>query len=803
MSVSRNALQSWPDLQSDNNPLAGVDNERYFKTRDERNAFYANKNISAGYLTAVGGDPKDSDWDKGVWDVDEWNGANWHEVNLDQNFALIVTNEGIKALTDASAGQYKLEVSRVAIKKSPIVAGTDVRKWTDIDFVGSDGYIDICLDTDNSLNPTFTLTDNLTYRTNLSNGGIQFTISLGLDCLGQYVSTKMPAPGFLTDFTVSAVGLYVKDQRELNKGQSILFAVANLPTSVEKLTTTPTRVGNALKFYLNTTLSNFGNVVNLTNIQSSVGSVPEVTTEDDIIDEYDGVNAPYNLYIVDDFNGTNIPALAVRKGDPISPTNPLIWSYFTPTDDALAVDKELLADDVKDYMTITWDSSVGKYIPTNAKNKSALSGLYTRNYIVYAGKIVNNNTSFVYTPAWNNDQASGYRVGDILTIKLTANGKLKPDEENPYQTFTVTITAVNPISGIPTQYKIYPNTGNIKVATPDWETLDYDPSSQKSGGVGLKLKMVSGESEYVAWNFPSSWVNKPLYTDYDHRSESEEEWDQYLIDADLPDDTDNRDRRGYLTTVQRYYSQFVGWCINETTIKLALDLRNEATETIYGTTRYATNTEVKNCVNNPNAKATTSITPETLYNNYIKKEPSGNVTGVVVDGDDLLHPQVVNTYVRFMHPIVGSGMNIPNASTLQNENVSFYGTAFQSLWADLAEYYHSDRQYAAGTLICIGDGIAEITEARTECNGIISTKPGYQLGEHADPLDLPVALVGKVPVLFDGKCAPHFGDYIYLSRDVPGRASNIPFGKCLGKVIDKRKNLDQISSILCSVRISF
>lgn len=795
MSVSRNALQSWPDLQSTSNPLAGAENQRYFRTRSERNEFYASKTISAGYLTAVGGDPNDSDWDAPVWDVDEWNGTNWGQVNLDQNFALIVTNDGIKALTNAASGQYKLEISRIAIKQTKILSGTDVRKWTDTDFVGSNGYIDICLDTDNNLNSTFTLANNLTYRTNLLNGGIQFTIELGLDCLGQYISTKIPTPGTLTDFRVAAVGLYVKDQRELNNGQSVLFAVANLPTSVEKLTTTPSRVGNALKFYLNTTLSNFGNVANLTNIQSSVGSVPEVTTEDDIVDQYDGINAPYNLYIVDDFNGTNIPALAVRKGNPITPTNPLVWTYFTPTDDALAVNQDSLSPRVKDYMAVAWNSTEGKYIPADAKLKDSLSGLYTRNYILYAGKVVNANNAYVYTPSWDVSLASGYRAGDILTCTLFDAA------ENP-QIYTITITAVEPISQTPTQYKLYPNTGNLNINSV-WVEPEYDPNSQQSGGVGLRLRITSEESEFVAWNFPSSWINKPLYVDYDHTSEDDATWEQYLIDAELPRDTTTKDRRGYLTIVEKYYSQFVGWCLSETSIKLALDLRNEASDTVYGTTRYATNTEVKDCLNNSEAKAATAITPETAYNNYLKKEPTNNATGVATAGDTLNNPQVVNTYVRFTHPIVGSGMSIPSASTLQNETVSFYGTAFQSMWADLAEYYRSDKAYAAGTLICIGCGIAEITEAKTECNGIISTKPGYQLGEHNDELDLPVALVGKVPVLFDGKCVPRFGDNVYLSRDVPGRASNVPFGKCLGKIIDKRPYLDQVNSILCSVRISF
>ena len=79
-------------------------------------------------------------------------------------------------------------------------------------------------------------------------------------------------------------------------------------------------------------------------------------------------------------------------------------------------------------------------------------------------------------------------------------------------------------------------------------------------------------------------------------------------------------------------------------------------------------------------------------------------------------------------------------------------------------YYESDKYYEAGTLITFGKGMGEISIAEFECDGVISTKPGYQLGQKGDDLDLPVALVGRVPVMFDGNCFPHFGDKVYLSK---------------------------------------
>ena len=157
--------------------------------------------------------------------------------------------------------------------------------------------------------------------------------------------------------------------------------------------------------------------------------------------------------------------------------------------------------------------------------------------------------------------------------------------------------------------------------------------------------------------------------------------------------------------------------------------------------------------------------------------------------------EIVDTYTKFTKSIECTGTDL--------NGVAFKGTAYRALWADLAEYYHSDKIYPAGTLICIGDGLAEITLATIECNGIISTKPGYELGEKNDEYDLPVALVGKVPVLFAKDCMPKFGDRIYLSKTEPGKASTTPYGNCLGKIIDKRDDLHKFNTLMCSVRINF
>ena len=774
MLVSRNALQSWPTLK-------GANNVNYFATRDARNAYFDSTTAVVGQYTAIGGDPKSSDWTKEEWEIDRYDGANWATVNLSKNFALIITNEGIKALTNASAGQYKLEISRIAIKQTPIGTDEDVATWTHSTFVNSNTYADICLDTNNLGNPTFTLKDDLTYRTNLTNGGIQFTVQLGLDCLGQQsVNESTNISPTLTEFNVAAIGLYVKDQRNQETNTETLFAVANLPTTVEKLASTPQRVGNSLKFYLNTTLSNLGNVISLQTVTSSVGSVPEVVSEDDLVDNFDqGVIAPYNLYLVDNYNNTNIPAIAVRKGNPVSTIYPVKWTYFTPTDDSLHVDSDAIDPTLQSYMVAAWDKDTSKYVPANSINMTTLAGLYVNNYILYSGKVTNNNSSFIYRFDWNIESAINYKVNDVLTA--TINDVV----------FTITVIAVDDLrNGKPVQFHVTPAQGVKEI-----NTTNLPVTNVSSSGQGLTVNITSNELDIVSWNFPTSWINKPLFVDYDHTQGEPKEttWESYCEEADLDPTTAKQNRVGLLTSVENEFtiSHFVGWCITENSIKLALDLRNEASETTYGTTRYARDEEVGDVHNNQDSKATTSVTPEYLNKHYLQKTrvAAGN------PGYDRNNPEIVDTYTKFTKSIecIGTDLN----------GVAFKGTAYRALWADLAEYYHSDKIYPAGTLICIGDGLAEITLATIECNGIISTKPGYELGEKNDEYDLPVALIGKVPVLFAKDCMPKFGDRIYLSKTEPGKASTTPYGNCLGKIIDKRDDLHKFNTLMCSVRINF
>ena len=98
------------------------------------------------------------------------------------------------------------------------------------------------------------------------------------------------------------------------------------------------------------------------------------------------------------------------------------------------------------------------------------------------------------------------------------------------------------------------------------------------------------------------------------------------------------------------------------------------------------------------------------------------------------------------------------SSTLRWNNVyaiTLNGTAVSAQYADLAERYESDSNYAYGTIVKLG-GTKEITASQeendTQILGVISQNPAYIMNDGAGPVDewLPVAMTGRVPVKVEG-----------------------------------------------------
>jgi len=174
---------------------------------------------------------------------------------------------------------------------------------------------------------------------------------------------------------------------------------------------------------------------------------------------------------------------------------------------------------------------------------------------------------------------------------------------------------------------------------------------------------------------------------------------------------------------------------------------------------------------------TGAMTISTSSNGNITLSPNG--TGVVVVNKDIQNGQ-------------GNGVgNIGNATGYFN---TVFAKATSAQYADLAENYEADADYAPGTVVVFG-GAKEITISNknhdTAVAGIISTNPSYLMNAgQTGKWVLPVALTGRVPCLVQGPVAK---GTVLVTGDTPGTAMAIKTSKFVpGCVVGK--SLENINS---------
>jgi hypothetical protein len=137
-----------------------------------------------------------------------------------------------------------------------------------------------------------------------------------------------------------------------------------------------------------------------------------------------------------------------------------------------------------------------------------------------------------------------------------------------------------------------------------------------------------------------------------------------------------------------------------------------------------------------------------------------------------------------------------NSSGITLSTGNFVGTATTAQYADLAENYLADAEYAPGTVVILG-GNAEITQCTkygdSKVAGIVSTNPAYLMnsdltGEHV----VSVALTGRVPCRVRGNIEP--GDLL-VTGSTPGVAQKFTGtfypGIIIGKAIQSYSGADE------------
>ena len=730
------------------------------------------------------------------WELEQYNGVNWAIVQPDPSYLLTVTSDGLKALTNTIQGGLRLYFSGVkivnAIVKNPV---TPLVNWTDTDLLQLGEVVFSCGTNGAAHTGLDDLSEIFRWRYNSASGGMQYILTLPTEGLG---STSDNAED---DWDIGTIGLYVKDPS--NNTTDVLFGVATLPDLIHKHATTLERIGNTIRLNFNTVLTNLGYVANVEMVDEGEQNIPEVPNESLLLYPTDTYKRGYNCYLVDSLFGTNTPALAVRKMTGVAAQYQSDWQYFLPAGRTLTVDPSQFAENVKNYQFVYWNHLTLQYelaegmdqlnpnepdaTVTTQYNTKMPMGIRIGNSIIFSGEVTNNVCNYEYS-LYIANPGSNYKVGDKLLIPA--------DDENSTLIFDIYVTEVDQYGGITSGGFVFvgPKSANVNLFSASTTTAQeystilpaiYNPNSELPHfGDSARFKIVQTETPGYAWNFDGDWLNKPVYCD------------------------NSKGEFGAGNPTLLKTDSFLGWVTGNNSIKLALDLRNEASTENYGTTRYATNAEVKDSYIYTAASQQTAVTPKILKANYLQTTLSADAGVRAVDqpGDRLGNPINVETYVRFDKVVLGKGTSSPYDDTAINPNVtdesiSFYGLSYRSWYKDLAEFYESDEYYEPGTLITFGKGLKEITKAIDECDGVISSNPGYQLGEKRSKYDLPVALVGRVPVLLDGSCLAKFGDKIYLSKIKKGCASTVPNGKCLGKII--AKDFGTANLVECVVRIDF
>jgi hypothetical protein len=115
------------------------------------------------------------------------------------------------------------------------------------------------------------------------------------------------------------------------------------------------------------------------------------------------------------------------------------------------------------------------------------------------------------------------------------------------------------------------------------------------------------------------------------------------------------------------------------------------------------------------------------------------------------------------------------------------GSKMQATYADLAEYYEGDKEYAVGTVLVFG-GDKEVTtsgiKGDTRVAGVVSDTGAYIMNSDCPGIKICVALQGRVPVKVVGKIKK--GD-ILISSGIHGVAivggDNIKVGTMIGKAL--------------------
>jgi len=128
-----------------------------------------------------------------------------------------------------------------------------------------------------------------------------------------------------------------------------------------------------------------------------------------------------------------------------------------------------------------------------------------------------------------------------------------------------------------------------------------------------------------------------------------------------------------------------------------------------------------------------------------------------------------------------------------------FATATSAQYADIAECYLADAEYAPGTVVEFG-GTQEVTQCNTDMcagvAGVISTNPAYQMNSGLQGTFVAtVALLGRVPCRVQGPVKK--GSLMVSAGNGSARAETSPVtGAVIGKAVESFDGTEGIIEIV-------
>jgi hypothetical protein len=175
-----------------------------------------------------------------------------------------------------------------------------------------------------------------------------------------------------------------------------------------------------------------------------------------------------------------------------------------------------------------------------------------------------------------------------------------------------------------------------------------------------------------------------------------------------------------------------------------------------------------------------------ILGNTVIKNTGGNTIGFF--GPNGTTPATIDAVSIDTSAITKTGSNgVGNIGQSDNSFNTVFAKATSAQYADLAEKYTADAEYAPGTVVVFG-GTAEVTvdaqDADSRVAGVVSTHPAYIMNDGLSAAFVAtVALTGRVPCLVTGLV--HKGDLMVAAGLGRARAEADPrVGTVIGKALE-------------------